>query len=224
MELHQTYGHISLNTILSLPECLKPSPDWKKPRYITCEAGKMIKPPSPKQDKTIRTSKPLARIYADLIVPIKPVTPGNQYQYLLVVVDNFTRYVSVKPLRNKSDTAKALVDIINKLENSTNLRTSQVQADWGGEFQSKELAIELNQRGTSLKETMPYHSETNAIAERMNRTILDINGTAIAASGLPKGICNKVSQFSAYTKNRIPHKLLDGKSPHEIMYPDQDIV
>ena len=224
MDLHQRYGHISFNTILSLPECPKPPTNWKKPRCIACEAGKTTKPPSPKQDKTIRTTKPLERIHADLIGPIKPVTPGNQYQYLLVVVDDFTRYVSVKPLRNKSNAAKALVDIMNKLENSTNLRTRQVQADWGGEFQSKELAIELEQRGTTMKETVPYHSETNAIVERMNRTILDMNRTAIAASGMPKGMWGRVSQHSAYTKNRIPHKSLNGKCPHEILYPSKDIV
>ena len=90
MDLHKRYGHISFNTILSLPECPKPPPDWKKPRYEACEAGKTTKPPSPKQPNPIRTSKPLERIHADLIGPIKTVTPGNQYQYLLVVVDDFS--------------------------------------------------------------------------------------------------------------------------------------
>ena len=117
-----------------------------------------------------------------------------------------------------------MITIINLLENLSNLRAKQVQADWGGEFQGKELAVELKQRGTTLKETVPYHSETNAIAERMNRTILDMNRTAIAASALPKGMWDKVSQFSAYTKNRIPHKSLNGKSPYEIIHPDRDIV
>jgi len=111
-----------------------------------------------------------------------------------------------------------LIEIINLLENRTNLRTNQVQADWGGEFRNTELAIELKQRGTSLKETVPYHSETNAIAERMNRTILDMNRTAIAASGMPKGEWGKVSKHSAYTKNRVPHKSLEGKTPVEVIF------
>jgi len=160
----------------------------------------------------------------DLIGPIKPVTPGNQYQYLLVVVDDFSRYVSVKPLKKKSDAEDELITIINLLENLTNLRTNQVQADWGGEFQGKELVIELKQRGTTLKETVPYHSETNAIAERINRTILGMNRTAIAASGLPKRLWDKVCLYSAYAKNRIPDKSLDGRFPYEIIHPDRDIV
>jgi len=59
LEFHQRYGHISFNTILSLPECPKPSSDWKKLRCPACEAGKTTKPPSPKEDKTIHISKPL---------------------------------------------------------------------------------------------------------------------------------------------------------------------
>jgi len=76
-ELYERYGHISFNTILSLPECPKPSPDWKRPHCEACERGKTTKPPSPKQNQTICTKKPLERIHADLIGPIKPVTPGN---------------------------------------------------------------------------------------------------------------------------------------------------
>jgi len=144
-ELHERYGHISFNTILSLPECPKSPLDYRKPHCEACEREKTTKPLSPKQNQTIRTKKPLERIHADLIGLIKPVTPGNQYQYLLVVVDDFSRYISVKPLKKKSEVGDALIEIMNLLENRTNLRTNQVQADWGGEFRNTELAIELKQ-------------------------------------------------------------------------------
>jgi len=52
----------------------------------------------------------------------------------------------------------------------------------------------------------------------MNRTILDMNRTAIAASGMPKGEWDKVSKHSAYTKNRVPHKSLEGKTPVEVIF------
>jgi len=44
----------------------------------------------------------------------------NQYQYLLVVVDDFSRYVSVKPLKKKSEAGGALIEIINLLHQSLN--------------------------------------------------------------------------------------------------------
>ena len=236
LDLHERYVHISFNTILSLPECPKPSPEWKKPRCL--RSRKNPQATLAKTKHPIRTNKPLTAwwqknsyptkqkliqkliqgyeffchqaVHADLIGPIKPVTPGNQYQYLLVVVDDFSRYVLVKPLNKKGEAGDTLIEIINLLENHTNIRTNQVQADWGGESRNTELAIELKQRGTSLKETVPYHSETNAIAERMNRT------------HEPNGHCSlewdKVSKNLAYTKNRIPHKSLGGKTPVEILF------
>jgi len=45
-----------------------------------------------------------------------------------------------------------------------------------------------------------------------------MNRTAIAASGMPKGEWDKVSKHSAYTKNRVPHKSLGGKTPVEVIF------
>lgn len=80
------------------------------------EKGKTTKPPILKQAKPICTTKPLERIHTDLNYTRQP------YQYLLVVVDDFSRHVS---LRKKSDAGDALIEI----ENSTNLHSNQVQAD-----------------------------------------------------------------------------------------------
>jgi len=143
LDLYKRDGHISFNTILSLPECPKPSPEWKEPRCTACEAGKTTKPPSLKRKHAIRTTRSLERIHADLVESIKPVTSGNQYQYLLVVVHDHRWYVSVELLKRKNDAGDTLIEIINSLENATNLQTNQVQADWGGNFRNKELAIEL---------------------------------------------------------------------------------
>jgi len=45
-----------------------------------------------------------------------------------------------------------------------------------------------------------------------------MNRTAIAAYSMPKGEWDKVSKYSAYTKNRVPHKSLEGKTPVEVIF------
>jgi len=102
------------------------------------------------------------------------------------------------------------------VEAATNLRLSKIQADWGGEFRNQELETELQQRGMALKPTIPRHSETNAIIERANRTILKMSQTALISAKLPKGLWDKASDAMAYTKNRVPHKTLQGKTPIEV--------
>jgi hypothetical protein len=87
------------------------------------------------------------------------------------------------------------------------------------------LAKKLQNRGIQLKETVPGHSETNAIIERTNRTIMTMNQMAILGTNgeIPNGRWDKASGWSAYTKNRVPHKTLEGKSPLAILFPGKDI-
>jgi transposase InsO family protein len=236
-ELHERYGHISFNTLKNLPECPKFNIK-NKPRCKACEKGKATKPAAKNHQKRapkIRTSRPLERLHADLVGPIYPVTPGNQFKYLLIVTDDFSRYVTIKPLQKKSDTTKGLIEIIDAFEAACNprekvkqvtSRVHQVQADWGGEFRNYNLKEKLRKRGIVFKETIPGHSETNAIIERTNRTIMTMNRTAILATngGIPKGRWDTAAGWSAYTKNRVPYKTLDGKSPLEVLLPEKDII
>jgi transposase InsO family protein len=230
-ELHERYGHISFDALKSLPEC--PKFDIK-PRCEACEKGKATKPPArnqQKKDPKIRTTRPLERFHGDFIGPIKPITPRNQFKYLLTTTDDFSRYVVTKPIKKKSDTTDALIEIIDALETACNplqkvqqstLKVFQVQADWGGEFRNDRLAEKLRKRGIELKETISGHSETNAIIERTNRIIMTMNRTTILGTngGIPKGRWDKASGWSGYTKSHVPHKTLKGKSPLEI-FPEK---
>jgi len=146
----------------------------------------------------------MERIHADLIGPIKPSTPPKEYKYLLNIIEDHSRYIMTIPLQAKKDARNALIKAINEMEAATNLRLSKIQADWGGEFRNQELEIELQQRGITLNPTIPRHSETNAIIERANRTILEMSRTALISAGLPKGLWDKASDAIAYTKNRVP--------------------
>lgn len=182
-ELHERYGHISFDTLRTLPECHKFN---TKLRYEAYKKGKATKPVAKSNKEPIRTFRPLERLHTDLVGSIKPVTPTTQYKYLLVVTDDFSLYIVTKAIYIKNDTVGGLIEIINALEKAVSHQVSQIQAEWVDEFTHKELTIELKQRGITLKETVPQHSETIAIAERANRTILTMSRTAILGAELPK--------------------------------------
>ena len=65
------------------------------------------------------------------------------------------------------------------------------------------------------KETVAYHSETNAIVERLNRSLQDIARTAMIRAQL-KRLCGDAIKWAAYTKNRIPHENLTGMTPAQV--------
>jgi len=217
-ELHERYRYILYDTLKTLLEYPKSS---VPPRCEACEKEKATKLPAP-QSKVgpIRTTKPLEWIHCDLVGPIKPPMPAKQYQYLLVVIDDYSQYISGKPLHTKDETIDALIEIINYLEKASEYSVKNIQADWGGEFQNKNLQTELRQRGIQLKETVPRHSETNAVVEQANCTIFTMSRTALIAVEMPKGYWDKASLWAIYVKNWLPHKALPkGLTPVEILLP-----
>jgi len=64
--------------------------------------------------------------------------------------DDYTRYVSAKPLRAKDQATDALVEIVNMLEKATDPQyhqVKQIQVDWGGEFWNEDLRSNCDRGG-----------------------------------------------------------------------------
>ena len=106
MDLHEGYGHISFNTLKSLPEGQKYR-GKTVPKCEACIAGKSTKPAAKTQKTQIRSKQPLERLHADLIGPFTKEWLGKKY--VLTVMDDYTRYCTAIPIRAKSDTKGALI-------------------------------------------------------------------------------------------------------------------
>ena len=74
---------------------------------------------------------------------------------MLLVMDDYSWYITSTPLKSKSEAGKALMDTINQLESVVEQKVSQVQVDWGGEFRSLALDSEFKRKGIIQKETVP---------------------------------------------------------------------
>jgi transposase InsO family protein len=82
---------------------------------------------------------------------------GHRY---ILVMDDFSRYCTAIPLKNKvgSEAATVLMKFIEQLETMTKQKVSQIQADWGGEFRNKDTQKACESKGIILKEMIPHHS------------------------------------------------------------------
>ena len=111
------------------------------------------------------------------------------------------------PIRAKSDATLKLQEVISTLDRnySPTHKVQSIQADFGGEFHRDELSHWCKTHGIKRKPTVPYHHETNAIIERLNRTLQDMARTAMIAAKM-KGMWGDAIQCPTYTKNRIPHQ------------------
>ena len=208
MDLHERYGHISFDTLKTLPEG-RIYHGKTAPKCEACIAGKSTKPAA-KHYPESRSEQPLERIHADLIGPLSKEWLGKKY--VLTAMDDYTRYCTAIPIKTKGDTKGALREWIKMLETQCKTKVIYLQADWGGEFRNTDLASWCKKKGIQMKETVPRHSETNAVIERLNRTLQDMARTAMISSGLK--LWGDAIQWAAYTKNRMPHKSIK-QSPIE---------
>ena len=101
----------------------------------------------------------------DLLDMQKYSKENDGYRYICVIIDCFSRYVWVKPLKNK--TGKATVKALALL--LMNERPKLIQADQGTEFFNRDVKRVLEAFGPKLYHT--YTDKKAAIVERVQRTL-----------------------------------------------------
>jgi len=74
-----------------------------------------------------------------------------------------------KAIRNKSGALEMPQHLTAAFENITSKKVRALKTDHGGEYRSKDCLVWLANKGITLRPTVPYHGETNAVAERFDR-------------------------------------------------------
>ena len=136
-----------------------------------CLEGKMRRLPF-KAAKS-RADKSLVRLHTDLTGPVEREAVVSHSRYIIVVVDEFTRYAWIGFLRHKSETGAFLKNLIINLERQFDAKVKCVRSDSGGEFLSAELSGWFTEVGIDHELSVPNTPQQNGVAERYNRSLLD---------------------------------------------------
>jgi transposase InsO family protein len=136
-----------------------------------CMRGKMIKLPF--KGSFSPTTDALEIVHADLVGPISPAT-NLSHRYFLTLVDQHTGYIDITLLKEKSDATTAIIKYKNRFEKQTGKSFKKLISDGGGEFCNGALSEILAQEGIQHNVAPPYTPQHNGIAERANRTIIEM--------------------------------------------------
>ena len=215
---HKAFCHSSPSTISKTEKLIQDSYVIPKlPSDFTCEAcivsKSTHKTPKPSSSRALEKGQ---YIHSDLCGPFATPSFGNALYYICFV-DDATRYSSVQILKSKSEAAQATIDFLTILDTQYNCRVKSFRTDNGGEYCNATLSSFFAKKGIIHHLTPPYSPESNGVAERMNRSICE----GIRAMLLPfkeKRLWTEAVKTFIYTKNRLSHGSVNGKTPYEAFH------
>ncbi|CAI7815289.1 unnamed protein product [Closterium sp. NIES-54] len=115
----------------------------------------------------------------------------GQERYFLLVVDDYSRYTTVFPLRSKGEVLEVLIDWIRgarrQLSESfgSDLPVLRLHSDRGGEFSSDFLRAFCRSEGIRQTFTLLASPQQNGIAEHRIGMVMDVARTSMIHAAAP---------------------------------------
>ena len=183
-----------------------------------CILGKCHRQPIPRVRTSGRASERLALVHSDVCGPIEAPSLGGA-RYFITFTDDRSEWISVYTLHRKSES----FDKYKTFESSSERHTGQslhiLRSDRGGEYMSNEFHDHLSNKGIVHQLSTVETPQQNGVAERINRTLMDLVRSMLHAKELPKQFWAEALATAVYVRNRVTSRALpQNTTPHHIWH------
>ncbi|GKA17768.1 retrovirus-related pol polyprotein from transposon TNT 1-94 [Tanacetum coccineum] len=234
---HLNFGTINDLTRLDLVDGLPKFKYGKDHLCSACERGKSKKASHPPKLVPSDHSK-LELLHMDLCGPMR-VASINRKKYILVIVDDYSRYTWVYFLHSKDETPEIIKKFIAQAQLNYKAKVCKIRTDNGTEFKNATLKAHYEKLGIMQQFSTPRTPQQNGVVERRNRTLVEAARTMLIFSRLPKFLWAEAVATACFTQNRsiihprhnkTPYELLRGRKPNveyfhvfgSLCYPTND--
>nr|GEX54536.1 hypothetical protein [Tanacetum cinerariifolium] len=135
--------------------------------------------------------------------------------YFLSFIDDYSRKGWVYLLAEKSQALESFKQFKKKVETETGKTIKALRTDRGGEYLSDDFKAFCLEHGVKRQLTTSYSPQQNGVAERKNRTFINMVVSMIAAKKMLKKFWGEATVWSFYVLNRCPTKALTNMTPQE---------
>lgn len=217
---HKRFGHLNVRDLhnMSKKEMVRHLSvnEVKNYECITCAMCKITAKPFNKYNKLF-TSSVLDVVHSDICGPFRVASQGGSV-YVITFIDDFSRYITTYFLKKKSDAYSVLKEFVATSEKQTGKKLKCIRTDNGREYVNAGLDNYFKENGIIHQRTASYTPQQNGVAERANRTLIEMARCMLEESRLPQYLWSEAVNTATYIRNRSSTKLLKDKTPYECWF------
>ncbi|GKC42494.1 retrovirus-related pol polyprotein from transposon TNT 1-94 [Tanacetum coccineum] len=183
---------------------------------FACALGKSTKKPcKPKSEDT--NQEKLYLLHMDLCGPMR-VASVNGKKYILVIVDDYSRFTWVKCLRSKDEALTFIINFLMMIQVRLKETVRRIITDNGTEFVNQTLREYYEKVGISHKTSVSRSPQQNGVVERQNRTLIEAARTMLIYAKAPLFLWAEAVTTACYTQNRSMIRRRHDKTPYELLH------
>nr|GEY51558.1 putative ribonuclease H-like domain-containing protein [Tanacetum cinerariifolium] len=222
---HQRLSHLNFDTINDLVrnDLVLGLPKFKynkKHLCPSCEQGKSKRashPPKPVPNSRQR----LHLLHMDLCGPIR-IASINGKRYVLVIMDDYSRYTWVHFLKSKDETPEVIKTFLTRITVLLQSPVIIIRTDNGTKFKNQVLKEYFDSVGISHQMSFVRTPQQNGVVERRNWTLVEAARTMLIFSRAPLFFWAEAIATACFTQNRFiihrrfnktPYELINGRKP-----------
>ncbi|GKD49223.1 retrovirus-related pol polyprotein from transposon TNT 1-94 [Tanacetum coccineum] len=181
-----------------------------------CAMGKSKKKPhKPKSEDT--NQEKLYLLHMDLCGPMR-VASVNGKKYILVIIDDYSRFTWVKCLRSKDEAPDFIIKFLKMIQVRLKVPVRRIRTDNGTEFVNQTLREYYEKVDISHETSVARSPQQNGVVERRNRTLIEAARTMLIYAKAPLFLWAEAVATACYTQNRSIVRLRHGKTPYELLH------
>nr|GEX88425.1 retrovirus-related Pol polyprotein from transposon TNT 1-94 [Tanacetum cinerariifolium] len=126
----------------------------------------------------------------------------NGKKYVLVIVDDYSRYTWTYFLRSKDETPEVLIDFLRLVQRGLRAQVRIVRTDKGTEFLNKTLHAYFDSEGITHQTSVARTPEQNGVVKRWNCILVEAARTMLSAAKVPVFFWVEAIATACFTQNR----------------------
>ncbi|GKD19577.1 retrovirus-related pol polyprotein from transposon TNT 1-94, partial [Tanacetum coccineum] len=142
----------------------------------------------------------------------------NGKKYILVIVDDYSRFTWVKCLRSKDEAPDFIIKFLKMIQVRLKVPVRRIRTDNGTEFVNQTLREYYDKVGISHETSVARSPQQNGVVERCNRTLIEVARIMLIYAKASLFLWAEAVATTCYTQKCSVIRLRHGKTPYELLH------